>query len=70
MQQLTLLLNIVDIQTESSPLAQDSFSHENVCDETARLQLEDRYVHLLQETDLFNRQIISFQANKTETLHS
>ncbi len=46
------------------------FSHDGLCDETARLSLESRYADLLVETDKFNRQLVSFQANKTEVLHS
>lgn len=51
-------------------LTQDSFSHNGVCREEARLELEQQYGHLLEETAVFNRKIVSFQANKTETLHS
>lgn len=51
-------------------LTQDSFSHNDTCDDAARIQLEQQYAHLLEETDLFNRQLVSFQANKTETLHN
>ncbi len=51
-------------------LTQNSFSHNGVCDERARLQLEQRYAQFLQLTDVFNRRLVSFQANKTETLHS
>ena len=67
MRQLTLPL-IPQISPQN--LAQDSFSHNGVCDETARLHLERQYAHLLEETDLFNRRLVSFQANKTETLHN
>lgn len=50
--------------------AVDGFSHNGVCPNDARMALEQRYGSLLEETDLFNRQLVSFQANKTETLHS
>jgi site-specific DNA-methyltransferase (cytosine-N4-specific) len=53
----------------SNPV-RDTFSHDGVCPQDARLALENRYRHLLEETDLFSRQIVSFQANKTEVLHS
>ncbi len=46
------------------------FSHNGVCSENARMALEDRYGHLLEETEEFNRQLVSFQANKTQVLHS
>ena len=47
-----------------------TFSHDGLCGEDARTDLEERYSHLLEETDTFNRQLVSFQANKTEVLHS
>lgn len=68
MQQLTLFPIIETLEEKN--LSRDSFSHDNVCDETARITLEENYGHLLQETDEFNRQLVSFQANKTEILHS
>jgi site-specific DNA-methyltransferase (cytosine-N4-specific) len=68
MQQLTLFP--ITETVEEKNLSQDSFSHNNVCDETARIALEENYGHLLEETDEFNRQLVSFQANKTEILHS
>src|SRR3990172_5238275 len=55
---------------ESKALALYSFSHNGVYTETARIALEDNYHNLLEETDKFNRQLVSFQANKTEVLHS
>ncbi|MBN1993891.1 MAG: modification methylase [Anaerolineae bacterium] len=66
MQQLTLFQD-TKIQKD---LARHRFSHNGVCHETARFALEERYAHLLEETDKFNRQLVSFQANKTEVLHS
>jgi DNA modification methylase len=51
-------------------LVRHTFSHGGVCPENARLALEKRYGALFEETDRFNRQLVSFQANKTETLHS
>lgn len=52
------------------PITRDAFSHDQVCRETERIALERNYGHLLEETDRFSRQLVSFQANKTETLHS
>ncbi len=48
----------------------DAFSHDNVCAQEARLELEARYQPFMEETTEFSRQLVSFQANKTETLHS
>lgn len=51
-------------------LARYKFSHNGICPEEDRIALEERYTDLLEETDKFNRQLVSFQANKTEVLHS
>lgn len=51
-------------------LARSIFSHDKVCSEDARIALDERYVDFFEETDKFNRQLVSFQANKTEVLHS
>jgi site-specific DNA-methyltransferase (cytosine-N4-specific) len=68
-QQLSLL---ADWATPAQPddLTVDGFSHGRISRDDARLDLEQRFGHLLDETDLFNRQLVSFQANKTEMLHS
>jgi len=66
-QQLTFFSSI-DI--DEPDLTRDSFSHNGVCSEEARLALEEDYAPLLVETTEFNRQLVSFQANKTELLHS
>ena len=68
MSQLTLFPE--ETTKRKSDLIRDNFSHDGICRDDARLELEHRYGHLLEETDRFNRQLVSFQANKTETLHS
>lgn len=67
MKQLPLLDDLVFVVQPD--LLVDNFSHEGVCPENARLALEQRYGWLLEETDRFNRQLVSFQASKTEMLH-
>jgi site-specific DNA-methyltransferase (cytosine-N4-specific) len=67
MQQLSFFPIIVK---EEVNLTRDTFSHNGVCAEAARLALEKEYSYLLEETNEFNRQLVSFQANKTEVLHS
>lgn len=67
MQQLSFWSNIGKDEVD---LTRDTFSHDGVCAESARIALEENYGHLLEETDEFNRQLVSFQANKTEVLHS
>lgn len=66
MQQLSFF---TDFKVQKN-LARQSFSHDKVCGEESRAALEDKYAPLLAETDKFNRQLVSFQANKTEVLHS
>lgn len=51
-------------------LARNTFSHAGICPEDARIALDEKYADLFEETDKFNRQLVSFQANKTEVLHS
>jgi len=48
----------------------NEFSHNGVCSQTARLALEEQYDSLLQETDEFNRKLVSYQGNKAEWVHS
>ena len=51
-------------------VVRDSFSHNRIASESARLALEDRYQDLFEETDKFDRRIVSFQGNKGQLLHS
>jgi site-specific DNA-methyltransferase (cytosine-N4-specific) len=62
------LFGSIDKRTKT--LAHVEFSHGEVGPQQARQELETTYGALLDETDEFNRQLVSFQANKTETLHS
>jgi len=66
--QLTLFPEIT--KTNPADLTRRQFSHGDVCPQPARIALEKRYRPLLEQTDEFNRKIVSFQANKTEVLHS
>ncbi|MDX1522005.1 MAG: DNA methyltransferase [Anaerolineae bacterium] len=66
MQQLSFL---PDIKVEKN-LTRNHFSHDGVCQENARIALDAHYADLFEETNKFNRQLVSFQANKTEVLHS
>lgn len=55
--------------SKENVVSRESFSHAALCPESARVELEERYSHLMEETYVFNRKLVSFQANKTETLH-
>lgn len=50
-------------------LERSSFSHQGKAGESERISLEKRYSFLLEETALFNRKLVSFQASKDEILH-
>jgi DNA modification methylase len=66
--QLSLPFEFEDDQ--QTRLVRDSFSHNGVASQEERLALERRYAHLLVETDQFDRQLVSYQGNKGEILHS
>lgn len=58
----------VRVQT-ACDLTTESFSHGNACPQQERLALEARYAWLLEETDEFNRKLVSYQGNKGELVH-
>lgn len=60
---------LFDIPAEDAELARTAFSHEGAACDQARIELEVRYSHLLNQTNRFSRQLVSFQANKTEQMH-
>ncbi len=64
---MTLFPNIAQTHARTT---HTTFSHRGVCSDAARVALEERYAPLMEETAEFNRQIVSFQANKTKALHS
>lgn len=67
MEQLSFLADVSSNGKEK--LERSSFSHQAVAAEEARIALEKRYAYLLEETSLFNRKLVSFQASKNEILH-
>jgi DNA modification methylase len=67
--QLPLPLGIDD-SPKPVDLTRTSFSHGGVCPQSERLKLEQRYADLLEETDRFDRRLVSYQGNKGEILHS
>jgi site-specific DNA-methyltransferase (cytosine-N4-specific) len=46
-----------------------SFSQNSVCAENERIKLEKRYKNIFEETGMFSRKTVSFQASKVEALH-
>lgn len=47
----------------------DDFSADGLCSDTARKELEKKYSKVLEITDKFNRQSVSYQLNKKDVLH-
>lgn len=47
-----------------------NFSNEQVCNDSARVHLENRYADILEETEDFNRKLVSYQGNKGEIAHA
>ncbi|MEZ4737517.1 MAG: site-specific DNA-methyltransferase [Caldilineaceae bacterium] len=70
MLQLSLPIELLDAAIEQKQVAIHSFSHNGTCGESERFALENKYANLLEETHKFSRRIVSFQANKIETLHN
>jgi DNA modification methylase len=67
MMQLPLFLT--GERNEASVLTRSSFSHGGVCAEKERNGLEEKYGYLLEETDKFNRRLVSFQGNRGAIVH-
>lgn len=47
----------------------DNFSADNVCEQVERQKAENKYKSILELTDKFNRQSVSFQLSKKDALH-
>ncbi len=52
------------------PYIRSSFSHNAASPQQARIELEQRYLHLLSLEHPFNRRLVSYQANKNNTVHN
>jgi len=69
MMQLSLIPLIEQSAQKPVDLVYTSLSHDNVCPQTERLTLEKRYAVLLEESEEFNRKLVSYQANKGALVH-
>lgn len=47
-----------------------SFSADSLCDDTERKKIEEKYFPLVKVTNEFNRQSVSYQLSKTDSIHS
>lgn len=68
----TLSLNIFSEDDFEQPIGDwkvDSFSPDGFCDEQERLKLENKYWSITEVTDRFNRQTVSYQLSKKDSLH-
>lgn len=54
---------------QTAALQHEGFSHNNFCDDSERVRLEERYAFISREDSRFSRKIVSFQANKGEIVH-
>lgn len=54
---------------QTAALQHEGFSHNNVCDDSERVRLEERFAFISREDGRFSRKIVSFQANKGEIVH-
>ncbi|EKU42055.1 cytosine-specific methyltransferase BsoBI [Lysinibacillus fusiformis ZB2] len=65
-------LNTDEINTPetSSNSKVECFSHENFAPQDKRLELENKYFNISVETEIFNRRLVSYQANKNQSLHN
>ena len=71
MSQLQLpLIPSFESTNKSLPVIRQSFSHNQVCSQQERLALEKRYACLFEQTNKFNRKLVSYQGNKGEFVHS
>ncbi|MCP4113761.1 MAG: site-specific DNA-methyltransferase [Desulfobacteraceae bacterium] len=52
-----------------SDLKLSEFSHNGDCQQKERIALENRYSEILEQTDEFNRKLVSYQGNKGELVH-
>ena len=61
-------LLLFDVPNESHIVS--SFSHGNLCDDSERRKLEDKYRDILIVTDKFDRRSVSYQLNKSSKIHN
>lgn len=70
--QIELNLNIDSEknQDEKNSVLNYNFSHENFSTDIERRKLEEKYTDKLCVTESFNRQLVSYQGNKTKSIHN
>src|SRR5260221_8309559 len=53
----------------TASLQHEGFSHDNICDDSERIYLEEHYAFISREDSRLSRKLVSFQANKGEIVH-
>ena len=66
MEQLTLDLDLDEVNNERVY----EFSHQNANSDKYRQELENQYIPITETTNRFDRKLVSFQGNKSKTVHS
>lgn len=46
------------------------FSHNQFAPQIERLKIEKKYINIVEETETFNRKLVSYQANKNQSIHN
>jgi len=63
-------LNLFEYNWDNDEYIIENFSANGLCQESARIAIEKRYTPILEVTNKFDRQIVSYQLNKHNPLHS
>ncbi|MDR0564972.1 MAG: site-specific DNA-methyltransferase [Azoarcus sp.] len=62
-------LTFFNMGLDNSEWRVKEFSADSYCDETARQELENRYMPITEVTSKFNRQSVSYQLSKRDCIH-
>lgn len=60
---------LLDLISMNERYSVKSFSADGICDDSERRRIEEKFTHLIEVTDEFNRQSVSFQLSKKGNLH-
>jgi site-specific DNA-methyltransferase (cytosine-N4-specific) len=63
------LFDNAEVAQDKSDWCVKSFSADSLCAEDARARLEEKYLPIMEVTERFNRQSVSYQLSKTDSLH-
>jgi site-specific DNA-methyltransferase (cytosine-N4-specific) len=63
------LFDDTEVQQDKGDWRVKSFSADSACCEDARARLEEKYLPIMEVTEKFNRQSVSYQLSKADSLH-